>query len=79
MPEFIAFKFVRPDGSTFIRAIRSDNVAAEVTAIARETGAVDAFEIQPSAGDRAVRMIGKGVFWLIFLVGCFAVGRWLFG
>jgi hypothetical protein len=76
---FVAFRFVRPDGSTFVKAIRSDDVAAEVTLIARTMGAVDAFEIKPSAGDVAVRTIAKGVFWLVFLVGCFAIGRWLFG
>jgi len=76
---FVAFRFFRPDGSTFVKAISSDDVAAEVTVIARTMGAVDAFEIKPSAGDVAVRTIAKGVFWLVFLVGCFAIGRWLIG
>lgn len=77
MPEFVAFKFYRPDGTTFIRAVRADNISLEVATVARIEGAIDAHEIQPSKGDIAARKIGTILFWCVFIVGLMAIFRWL--
>jgi hypothetical protein len=77
MGDFIAFKFTRPDGTTFLKAIDSDNISEEVTAIARKFGAIDAVVATPSKGDKAVRSLAETIGYGALIVAPIALGWWL--